>query len=132
VLISALLAEGRQGEAEKEMEATRPLGNETQNRFLRLQFELVSGRVLLNSRQPEAAGPLLRSVSRDALRHGFMGLKFGVDLALAEFANKTKRSSQAQIEFSALQKSASSRGFGLIARKAFQESSLQAKQAGIT
>ena len=131
-LIDALLAQGKQDEAEKEMEVAQPLGNGTQNRFLRLQFELVSGRALLNSRQPEAAGPLLRSVSRDAQRYGFIGLKFGFDLALAEFANKTHRSPQAEIEFRALQKSASSRGFGLIARKAIQESSLLAKQGGIT
>jgi len=131
VLIGALLAEGKQGEAKKEKEAARSLGNGTQNHFLRLQFELVSGRVLLNSRQPEAAGPLLRSVSRDAQRYGFTGLRFGIDLALAEFANKTNRNPEAQIEFGALQKLASSRGFGLIARKAIQESSLLAKQAGI-
>ena len=40
------------------------------------------------------------------------------DLALAEFANKTKHVPQAQMELRALQKSASSKGFGLIARKA--------------
>jgi hypothetical protein len=114
------------------MEAAQPLGNSTQNRFLRLQFELVSGRVLLNSRQPEAAGPLLRRANRDAQRRGFMGLKFAIDLALVELANKTNSSPQAQIELRALQRSARSRGFGLTARKAFQESSPLAKQAGIT
>jgi len=42
---------------------------------------------------------------------------------LAELANKTKHGAQAQTQLHALQKSATSKGFGLIARKAFQESS---------
>jgi len=40
VLIDALLAEGKQDAAQREMEAARQLGNATQSRFLRLQFEL--------------------------------------------------------------------------------------------
>ena len=105
------------------MEAAQRLGKKSQNRFLRLQFELASGRVLLKSGHPEAAGPLLKGVNRDAQRYGFAGLEFANKLALAEFANKTKHREEAQIELHALQKSASSKGFGLIARKALQESS---------
>jgi hypothetical protein len=41
------IGEGR--EAEEEMEAAQQLGNESQNRFLPLQFELASGRVLFAS-----------------------------------------------------------------------------------
>ena len=123
VLIDALLAQGKQGEAQKEMEAAQRLGKESQNRFLHLQFELVSGRVLLESGHPDAAGPLLRGVNRDAQRYRFTGLEFETELALAELANKTKHGAQAQIELHALQKSATSKGFGLIARKALQENS---------
>ena len=123
VLIDALLAQGKQGEAQKEMEAAQRLGKESQNRFLHLQFELVSGRVLLESGHPDAAGPLLRGVNRDAQRYRFTGLEFETELALAELANKTKHGAQAQIELHALQKSATSKGFGLIARKALQEDS---------
>ena len=123
VLIDALLAQGKQGEAQKEVEAAQTLGKQSQNRFHRLQFELASGRNLLKSEHPEAAGPLLRSVNREAQRYRFAGLEFESKLALAELARKTNHREQAQIELHALQRSASSKGFGLIARKALQESS---------
>ena len=123
VLIDALLAQGKQGEAQEETQAAQRMGKGSQNRFLCLQFELVSGRVLLRSEHPESAGPLLRDVTRDAKRYGFAGLEFAAQLALAELANKTKHGAQAQFELHALQKAATSKGFGLIARKAVQESS---------
>jgi ATP/maltotriose-dependent transcriptional regulator MalT len=129
-LIDALLAQRKQGEAQKEMGAAQPLGNKSQNRFLRLQFELASGRVLLASDHPDASRPLFHRVAGEAHRYGFVGLEFADDLALAEFANKTKHGSQAQMELRALQKSASSKGFGLIARKASQESSDLRKPIG--
>jgi len=50
---------------------------------------------------------------------------------MAELANKTKHSAQAQLQFHALQKSANSRGFGLIARKAICEA-LALNQIGTT
>ena len=123
VLIDALLAQGKQGEAQKEAEAALRMAKGSQNRFLRTQCELVSGRVLLKSEHPESASSLLRGVNRDSKRHGFVGLEFAAELALAELANKTKHDAQAQIKLHALQKSADSKGFALIARKALQESS---------
>ncbi|MGH9547706.1 MAG: tetratricopeptide repeat protein [Terriglobales bacterium] len=132
VLIDALLALGKQGEAQKETETAQRLGNESQNRFLRLQFELASGRVFLASDRPGASGPLFQRVADDAHHYGFVGLEFADELALAEFANKTKHGAQAQTELRALQKSASSKGFGLIARKALQESSVVRKPMGAT
>ena len=130
VLIDALLAQAKLSEAQKEMEAAQPLGNKSQNRFLRLQFELASGRGLLASDHPDASRPLFQQVADDARRYGFVGLEFADNLALAEFANKTKHISQAQMELRALQKSASSKGFGLIARKASRESSDLRKSIG--
>lgn len=124
-LIDALLAQGKQGEAQKEMEAARQLENKSQNLFLRLQFELVSGRVLLASDHPDASRPTFQRVASDARRYGFVGLELADELALAQLSNKMKHASQAQIELHALQKSAASKGFGLIARKAVQQSSAQ-------
>ena len=89
VLIDALLTQGKQGEARKEMEAAQRLGKESQNRLLRLQFELASARIL-DAERPEAAGPLLNSVNRDARRYRFASLEFETELALAELANKTE------------------------------------------
>lgn len=127
VLISALLAQGKQREAEKEMEKAKQLSQESQNRFLRLQFELVSSRVLLESDHPETSGPVLKKINRDAKHYGFVGLEFASELALAQFANKTKNVTEAQLELHILQKAATSKGFKLIARKALQQSSVTYK-----
>jgi hypothetical protein len=121
VLIEALLAQGKQGEAKKEMAAAQLLGNASQNRFLRLQFELASARVLLASDDPETSRPLLQRIAGDAQRYGFVGVEFADELASAELANKTKHFSQAQMKLQALQNSAAAKGFGLIARKALQK-----------
>lgn len=125
-VIDALLAQGKPGEAQKEMEAAQQLGNLTQNHFLRVQFELASGRVWLAS-DPETSRGTLQRVSRDAHRYGFVGLQLAAELALAELANKIALGTQAQIELHTVQRSATSQGFGLIARKASQESSVLRK-----
>ena len=96
----------------------------SQNLFLRLQFELASGRVLLASNHPDASRPTFQRVANTAHSHGFVGLELADELALAQLSNKMKHASQAQIELHALQNSASSKGFGLIARKAVEESSV--------
>jgi hypothetical protein len=72
----------------------------------------------------------LSRVSRDAQRYGFAGLEFSNELALAEFATKTKHGAEAQRKLHALQKSASSKGFGLIARKAFHKTLALGNQIG--
>jgi tetratricopeptide (TPR) repeat protein len=132
VLIDAFLIQGKLGEAQKEMEAAQQLGNATQNRFLRLQFELASGRIFLASDHPDASRPLFQRVSSDAHHYGFVGVELADELALAELANKTKHGTKSQMELQALQKSASSRGFGLIARKASEESSVLLRPNGST
>jgi eukaryotic-like serine/threonine-protein kinase len=117
VLIDALLAQNKQGDAQKEMRAAQQLEDKSQNRYLRLQFQLGSGRVLLASDHPEASRPLFQQVAGDAYHYGFVGLELADELALAQLTNKTNHVSQAQLELHALQKSATSKGFGLIARK---------------
>lgn len=113
------------------MEAAQKLASKSQNRFLTLQFELASGRVLLSS-HPETSHMLFQKVSSEAERHGFTGLKLENALALAELANKTHHRAQAQMELRTLQMAANSKGFGLIARKALQESSVLLKPNGTT
>lgn len=121
VLIDALLLQGTQGEAQKELEAVRGLGNRSQNRFLRLRFELEQSHVLLASAHPEEANPLLQNVGTEAKRHGFVGLEFENSLALARLANKMGHTAEAQTRLRKLREAATSKGYGLIARKASQE-----------
>ncbi len=123
VIIDSLLAQGKQSEAQKEVEAAQQLGNSSQNLFLRLQFELTSGRVLLASGRPEASRPVFQKVGSDSQRHGFVGIELSDELAMAELVEKTKHGAQAQLQLHALRKSATSRGFGLIARKALRPGS---------
>src|ERR1700735_1979753 len=130
VLIDALLIEGKPGEAQKEMEAAQPLGKKSQNRFLRLQFELASGGVFLAPDHPDKSAALFQQVADDAHPYGFVGLEFADELALAEFANKTRHGSQAKMEFRALQKAASFKSFRFAARQASQESSVLRKPIG--
>ena len=132
VLIDALLTQGKQSQAQKEMEAAQQLGQQSQNRFLHLQFELVSGRVLLASDNPDASRPAFQRVEDNARRYGFVGVELADELALAELANKTKHDSRARTDLRALQKAAISKGFGLIARKAYQENLALRKEIGAT
>jgi DNA-binding winged helix-turn-helix (wHTH) protein/tetratricopeptide (TPR) repeat protein len=127
VIVDALLAEGKQNEAEQEIEADRRRGSESQNRFLRLQFLLAWGHVLLASSRPEASRQLFHQVGSDAHSHAFIGIELANDLALAELAKDTKHSAEAEQRFRALHKAATSEGFGLIARKAIQESLIHGK-----
>jgi eukaryotic-like serine/threonine-protein kinase len=117
-LIDALLAQNKQGDAQREMRAAQQLEEKSQNRYLRLQFELASGRVFLASDHPDASRPLFQQVVRDAHHYRFVGLELADKLASAQLSNKTNHVSQAKLELHALQKSATSKGFGLIARKA--------------
>ena len=127
VLINALVAQGKQSEAETEVKRDERLGSASQNRFLHLEFELACGRVLLGSDHPEASGPLLQRVKVDAQRRGFAGLELAADLASAEYSSKTKHPTEAKTQLSALQKMADSKGFGLIALKAAQGSPVPGK-----
>jgi tetratricopeptide (TPR) repeat protein len=124
VLITALLIQRKQGEAEKEVQRANQLSQQSQNRFLRMEFELISARVLLESDHPKMSAPLFQQIDRDAKRYGFVGLGFANELALANLASKTKDSARAQTRLLALQKAAGAKGFGLIALKALSESRL--------
>lgn len=132
VLIDTLLAEGKQADAKKEVESSQRLGKETQNLYLRLQFELALGRVLLASSSPETSQTVFLQVARDAPRHGFVGLSFADQLALAELSRKTKHTTEAQRQLRALHHAARSKGFELIARKAQEEALALSGPNGVT
>jgi DNA-binding winged helix-turn-helix (wHTH) protein/tetratricopeptide (TPR) repeat protein len=118
VLTQALLAEGRHADAQKAVDAARPLANQSQNRLARLQFDLAVARVLLTSDQPEASRVQLAKILKDAHAHGFAGIEFEARLALAELEKKSGHDAASRTELTALESSARSKGFGLMARKA--------------
>jgi len=67
VLTQAFLAEDKRADAQKEVDATRALAGQSQNRLARLQFDLALARVLLTSGQPELSlAQLERYLKMDA------------------------------------------------------------------
>ena len=118
MLAQALLAQGKQEDARTELDAARALAAGSQNRLVRFQYDLSLARVLLDSAQPKLSRPQSEKVLQDAREHGFVGVEFEARLVLAEWEKKTGHDSAARIEFAALESSARSKGFGLVARKA--------------
>ncbi|MGC2247504.1 MAG: tetratricopeptide repeat protein [Terriglobales bacterium] len=118
ILIEALLAQGKIGEAQKEADGSAFLAAKSQSIFSRLQFQLSSARALLAGERPGAARPPLERVLREARAHGFAGIELEVRLALAQLAKKTAGGTSAQVSLSSLEESARAKGFGLILRHA--------------
>jgi DNA-binding winged helix-turn-helix (wHTH) protein/tetratricopeptide (TPR) repeat protein len=118
VLAHALLAQSKDEEARKEIDATTKLAQENENRLVRLQYDLQSARVLLSSDDPASSRSPLQKVLKGANTYGYIGVRFEALLALAELENKTGHSDAARGQLTSLKRSASRQGFGLIAHKA--------------
>jgi tetratricopeptide (TPR) repeat protein len=118
VLTQAFLAEGKRADVQKEVDATKALAGQSQNLLARLQFDLAVARALLTSDQPEMSRAQLEKVLKDARAHGFAGVEFEARLAAAELEKKSGHSATSRTELTALESSARSKGFGLMARKA--------------
>ncbi len=118
VLTNALLAQGKHDEARKELQAGEILAGNSQNRLERLQFALVSARVLLASGQSGSSRQHLNRILGEARHYGFMGVELEARLALAQSEKKSGQTAAAQSQLLALERAARAQGFGLIAHKA--------------
>ncbi|HEY0702463.1 MAG TPA: tetratricopeptide repeat protein [Candidatus Acidoferrales bacterium] len=118
VVINALLAQGQDADAKNELAAAQPLAAKNQNALPRLQFDLASAQIQLASDHPDAARPQLEKTLQAARQHGFLGLEFQTRLALAQLDKKSGRNAAAESQFANLEASATSKGFGHIARQA--------------
>lgn len=118
LLTQAFLAENRRRDARKEIERAELLATKSQNRFARLQYGLASAHVLYMSDRPELSRPQLEQLLKEARERGFVGVELEARLALAESENKSGHIAAAQEQLVSLEKIASAKGFGLIARKA--------------
>ena len=130
VLMDALLARGKQPTLKRKWKLLTAWERRAESSSP-FQFGLISGRVILQSEHPERQ-PVVESISQEAKRYGFAGVEFDTELALAELATKTNHVAEARRKFGALQTSAGSKGFGLIARKASHEASTRDDQIGTT
>ncbi|MFZ0817545.1 MAG: tetratricopeptide repeat protein [Candidatus Sulfotelmatobacter sp.] len=118
VLIDALLAESKLPEAESEMGKAKSLADTSANTLLRLQFEMMSGRVQGLSGHFPAASAQLKKTLQSAHSHQLLELEFETRLALAELSKRAGHSVAARAESLSLENAASKNGFGLIASKA--------------
>jgi len=118
VLIEALLAQGTQANAQKEIEGVQSLASKSENSFLRLRFALASARVALLSDNPRSSQRALDQVVQLAREHGFVAIELDAQLALAQLATQIEPKASARQKFVIVEKDARAKGFGLIARKA--------------
>jgi DNA-binding winged helix-turn-helix (wHTH) protein/tetratricopeptide (TPR) repeat protein len=117
-LSEALLAQGKQTEAQREIEGTRDLAAKCQSLLDRLQYDVASSRVLLSSDHPENAKPQLERTLRDARAHGFVGMEFEAMLVTADMEKRSGHAALAREQLSSLEHAARDKGFMLVARKA--------------
>lgn len=117
-LSEALLAEGKQVEAQREIEGSRELAAKCQNLFDRLQYDVASARVVLSSDHPEQAKALLERAQKDARAHGFVGVEFEAMLVMADLEKRLGHAGIARAELASLERAARDKGFMLVARKA--------------
>jgi tetratricopeptide (TPR) repeat protein len=119
-LSSALLAQGKNSEAQQQIQSIRELAGRSQNRLARLQYALAAARAVLASEHPEQARGMLTKILRDVRETGFAGMELQVRLAQAELEKRTGRAAEGKAQYAAVENEARARGFGLIAKKAQQ------------
>ena len=83
VLAQALLAQGKSGAAGKEITLGRPLAAKTQQRLLRLQFEIAAAEVRAGA-DLQSATTALNSVALEAEKRGIRGMVYEARLALGK------------------------------------------------
>ncbi len=118
VLAEALLAQHKQAEAQKEIEASQSLAATSQDMLGRLQYDLTSARVMLASDHPAMCKPRLEKVMREARSHGYGGLELKAMLAAADLEKRSGHTALAQGQLASLERIARDKGFGLVARSA--------------
>jgi eukaryotic-like serine/threonine-protein kinase len=117
-LSGALLAQGKQADAKKEIEGSKELAAKSQNLLYRLQYELTFARVQLASDHPELSKPRLQQILRQARAHNFAGTELEAMLAAAELEKRSGHMANAREQLASLESTARGKGFILVARKA--------------
>jgi DNA-binding winged helix-turn-helix (wHTH) protein/tetratricopeptide (TPR) repeat protein len=118
VLMQALLAEGKNEDAQKAMDAARPLAAKSEDLIVRLRFDLAVAQLRTALADPESSRQIVQKVLQTARAHGFLGMEFSARFALAQLAAKTGSVSDAQAQLASLEKAARAKGFGAIADRA--------------
>ncbi|MFZ0277072.1 MAG: protein kinase [Candidatus Sulfotelmatobacter sp.] len=117
-LVRALLAEGKNADAFKEVGKTAPIAARSQNLGVQLAFATARARTEAVSQEVGAAKTLLKEALVKATRSGYVGDQLESRLAFEEIELKSGKSAASRARLEQLQKDAREKGFDLIARKA--------------
>jgi serine/threonine protein kinase/tetratricopeptide (TPR) repeat protein len=117
VLARALFAQSKLDEAGKEVAQSSALLGKSENREARLGLSIIEGRVAAASGQTAAAAKTIEATRQEAAKAGLIGLELEARLALGEVEMKSANGTSGRARLERLQKEASAKGFGLIARK---------------
>jgi len=117
-LAEALLAQEKLSQTITEVDSMAPLVSKTQNKSIRLEFQLTNARVLLRTGKDKQALALLEQVWSESRKSGFAIFVWDDELLLAELLLKTGRAPEAKQKLLALQKTTHHNGFELLANKA--------------
>jgi len=118
ILARSLLAEGKVEEAQKAAAQADTFLAKEQNCGVRLFVGLTDARVVAASGMTVKARRQLVSAMDSAKNHGFVGYEFEARLALGQLEMENGQPMVARPLLERLEKDASKKGFGLIARKA--------------
>ncbi len=117
-LLRALLAEGKNADALKEVGKTAPIAGKSQNLSVQLAFATARARTEAVSQEVGAAKTLLKEALVKATRSGYVGDQLESRLAFEEIESKSGKSAASRARLEQLRKDAKEKGFDLIARKA--------------
>ena len=130
-LMETWLSEGNFAAAEKERKDGQALAAKSTNQLLKLQFDLISARVLLADGDTASANTLLQRTLQSARAHHLVGIELKTQLALAELKKKLGQTVEAQADLVALEKLARGKGFGLIASRALSARNSSTKEISV-
>jgi tetratricopeptide (TPR) repeat protein len=121
ILADALLAQGKLDAARKEIAAGKPLAEKTQQRLVRMQFEIAAAEVQTGSKKPadlQAATTTLNRVIGEAERSGVLATAYEARIVLGKTQIKYGNKEEGKSVLAAVQKDAAEKGFVLMSRKA--------------
>jgi tetratricopeptide (TPR) repeat protein len=116
-LVRALLANGKQIEALKEVAKAVPTAASSQNLSVQLTFATARARAEAAVAKPLASS-VLRQMLAKATKAGYSGDELEIRLALEEQTPKSDKSAARRSRIEQLERDAKNKGFDLIARKA--------------
>ena len=121
ILARARLAQGKLAGAQTSISRGSPIIERTQQRDVRIEFQIVAARVRASSGKPSDVDNALRTLAsaiRESKTLGLFRLAYDGTLAWSEIQINSGDSVEGHTRLATLQKEASSRGYLLVARKA--------------